>query len=235
MIAVDLHLHTCHSYDCATSLNDVVTGAQRAGLDCLAVTDHNTIAGALKLRDAGEFRVIVGEEIGTADGEIIGLFISELVPPGLSALETIDRVKDQGGLVCIPHPFGRRYFSPSTELGANEDGRIRLSKAVRRTSRLLTEEVLERVDMLEAINSRTVFKSTWTAIGKLANLYGLPVSAGSDAHTVREIGRSRVLMPDFTDARSFLEALRKGQPSGIASSLFIHFGSIYARISRKPC
>ncbi len=235
MISVDLHLHTCHSYDCATSLADVVRGARRAGLDCVAVTDHNTIDGALKLRASGDIRVIVGEEVGTAEGELLGLFLREPIPRGLTALETIQHIRGQGGLVCIPHPFGRRRFSPRTEVGAIDDGRVRLSKAVRRASRLLSEEVLERVDMLETINSRTLFKGTWSAIGRLAELYNLPVTAGSDAHTVREIGRSRVQMPDFSDAESFLAALRDARPSGVHSSVFIHFASMYARLSRGKC
>lgn len=235
MIRADLHLHTCHSYDCATPLESFVRAARDAGLDCVAVTDHNTIDGALRLRDSGVVRVIVGEEIGTQQGELLGLFLDEVVPAGLSAVEAIERVKAQGGLVCIPHPLGRRRFSARSQVGVNEDGRVRISPAVRSASALLTEEVLERVDMLEAINSRTPFKSTWDAVHRLAELYGLPVTAGSDAHTVREIGRSQVTMPDFSDAKSFLASVRMGTVSGTPSSVFIHFGSIYARLSKSRC
>lgn len=235
MITVDLHLHTCHSYDCATPLEKFGRAARDAGLNCVAVTDHNTIDGALRLRDSGVVRVIVGEEIGTQQGELLGLFLEEAVPPGLSAVESIERVKGQGGLVCIPHPLGRRRFAARSPVGVNEDGRVRISRAVRRASPLLTEEVLERVDMLEAINSRTPFRSTWNAGQRLADLYGLPVTAGSDAHTVREIGRSRVTMPDFCDAQSFLSSVRLGTLNGTPSSVFIHFGSMYARLLKTRC
>ncbi len=235
MISVDLHLHTCHSFDCATPLDEVVHASQRSGLDCVAVTDHNTIEGALRLRESTDLRIIVGQEVGTSDGELIGLFLSEPVPRGLTAIETIARIKEQGGLVCIPHPLGRRRFHANSKVGSIENGQVTLSRAVRRANRLLTDDVLTRVDMLETINSRTPFKGTWRAISRLADLYGLPVTAGSDSHTAREIGRARVVMPDFTDAASFLAAIRDARPSGETSSLFIHFASMYARLSRRLC
>ncbi len=235
MISVDLHLHTCHSFDCATTIDEVVRRSQRAGLDCVAVTDHNTIEGALRMRESTDLRIIVGEEVGTSEGELLGLFLSEPVPRGLTALETIARIKEQGGLVCIPHPLGRRRFHATSEVGSVVDGHVTLSRSVRRANRLLTDDVLKRVDMLETINSRTPFKGTWRAIGRLADLYGLPVTAGSDSHTAREIGRARVVMPDFTDAASFLAALRDARPSGVTSSVLIHFASMYARLSRRPC
>ncbi len=235
MINVDFHLHTCHSYDCATTLADFSRAVRTAGLDCVAVTDHNTIDGALRLRDSGEIRVIVGQEVGTREGELIGLFLEKVIPAGLSAEESIGRIKDQGGLVCIPHPFGRRRFKAEWEVGHCEDGQVRLSNQVRRASRLLTEEGLERIDMLEAVNSRTRFRGTWDAVGRLAQLYGLPLTAGSDAHTVREIGRSRVEMPDFCNTQSFINSLREGRLTGTPSSIFIHFGSMYARLSKLRC
>ncbi len=235
MISVDLHLHTCHSHDCATPVERVIGGARRANLDCVAITDHNTIEGALQLRASGELRVIVGEEIGTSEGELIGLFLIEPVPKGLSPLETIARIKEQGGLVCIPHPFGRKRVSANLELGAWRDGRFVPSRDVVRANRILNEDVLSRVDLIEAVNSRTFFRNSWTAASRLAEACGLSVTAGSDAHTVREIGRSRVEMPDFTDAESFLKAIADARPFGVRSSLLIHFASMYARVVRDKC
>lgn len=235
MISVDLHLHTCHSYDCATPLYDVVRRCREAALDCVAVTDHNTISGALKLRDAGGIRVIVGEEISTVDGELLGLFLTQPVSRGLPALETIERVKAQGGLVCIPHPLGRRPFSPRNDIGHTQDGRYVPSPCVTRASRLLTKDVIARVDMLEAINCRTPFASTWKAMSRLVELSNLPSTAGSDAHTAGEIGRGRVVMADFTDAQSFLAAIRNARVSGVRSSAFVHFASMYAKLGRRGC
>lgn len=235
MISIDLHLHTCCSYDCATPLREVARASRRAGLDCVAVTDHNTIRGAVELRDAGEFRVIVGEEISTTHGEMLGFFLFELVPRGLSPLETIDLIKAQGGLVCIPHPLGRRPFAALDDMGSSRNGRYTPSSRVTHANRLLTEEVLARVDMVEVINSRTPFRNTWEAVARLATLSLLPATAGSDAHTAGEIGNARVRMPDFVDAPSFLTSLRQGQPSGTRSSHFVHFASMAAKLRRRTC
>ena len=100
-----IHVHTHYSYDSDRSPEDLVRAARRAGVDCVAVTDHNEIAGALAARALGGVQIIVGEEITSADGHIIGLFLHERVPPGLSAEATAQRIHDQGGLVLAPHPF----------------------------------------------------------------------------------------------------------------------------------
>jgi len=235
VISADLHLHTCYSHDCATQLKDVVRRCREAGLDCVAVTDHNTIAGALRLRDSGEFRVIVGEEISTGEGEMLGLFLTEAIPRGLTALDTIERVQAQGGLTCIPHPLGRRPFFSSGEMGFRCDGRFKPAPGLKHANKLLTEDVLARVDMLEAINSRTPFSSTWDAMRRLVEVCGLPATAGSDAHSAQEIGHARVVMDDFHDAQSFLAAIRDGQVSGSRSSHLVHFQSIRARLRRRAC
>lgn len=235
MIKVDLHTHTCHSRDCNTPLKLVASSCRRAGIDCIAVTDHNTIAGALELQAAGKVRVIVGEEIGTASGELIGLFLSEPVPAGLSPLDTIDRVRKQGGLVCIPHPFSRWPFPAWQSVGTGNGTGFVPSKTVRRRNALLTHEVLAQVDMVEVMNARTPFADNWVACQRLASMCGLIPTAGSDAHTAREIGRARVEMPDFSDAESFLAAMRDAQLSGVRSSIFVHFASTYAKLSRKTC
>lgn len=235
MIKVDLHTHTCYSRDCNTPLELVASSCQRAGVDCIAITDHNTIAGALKLQATGNVRVIVGEEIGTASGELIGLFLSELIPAGLSPLDTIERVKKQGGLVCIPHPFSRWPFPSRKAVGTGDGESFVPSQAVRRRNALLTPEVLSQVDMVEVMNSRTPFADNWVACQLLASMSGLTPTAGSDAHTAREIGRASVQMPDFSDAESFLAAMRHAQLTGVRSSIFVHFASMYAKLRRKTC
>lgn len=235
MISVDLHLHTCYSYDCATPLSQVARSCRQAGLDCVAVTDHNTIAGALRLRDSGAFRVIVGEEISTTHGELLGYFLTQPVSRGLSPLETIEHVKAQGGLVCIPHPLGRRPFPSNAAMGIGRDGRFVPSARLTQANPLLTEDILARVDLIEAINSRSPFHSTWRAARELVELCGVPATAGSDAHTAREIGRARVTIDDFADATGFLAAIATSSISGSRSSAFIHFASIYAKLRRRTC
>ena len=182
------------------------------GLNCIAVADHNTIAGALRLREIAQFKVIVAEEILTVVGEIIGLFLSEAVPPGLSAQETMSRIRDQGGLVAIPHPFGRSL--------------------PRHPNVLVSQDILSQVDIIEVFNSRTPFSGSIRRAAMLAKEKGKAASAGSDAHTLSEIGRAYVQMPDFNGPEDFLASLSQGQIFGRRSSYLAHFASTWAKIRR---
>ena len=150
--------------DCLTPLEQIVKRCLELGINCIAVADHNTVAGALKLREFAPFKVIVAEEILTPVGEIMGLFLSEAVSRGLSPQETISRIRSQGGLVAIPHPFGRSPF-----WNAN---------------RLTSGEVLSQVDIIETFNSRTPFSNSIARAWQLAKEQGKAASAGSDAHTL---------------------------------------------------
>ena len=234
MIAVDLHMHTCHSPDSGTSLESIVRGCKRAGVDCAAITDHNCIRGALELKSSGALRVIVGEEIRTTEGELLGLFLSEEVPPGLTPRDTIARVKAQGGLVCLPHPFSR-WPVKAGELGSGNGPGFMPSGRLRRLNGLLTHEVLTAIDMIEVLNSRTPFVGNLDASRRLAAQCGLPGTGGSDAHTEREIGRARTEMPDFCDAQTFLAAIRSARVTGVRSSALVHFASTYVKLRRKVC
>ena len=229
MISVDLHVHTSASVDCGTPPEDVAQACLDAGIDCVAITDHNEIDGALALRDLSKVRVIVGEEVRTTHGELQGLFLSEHIPGGLSPHETIDRIKAQGGLVCMPHPFIRTPYASWANLGRVNDGVFSPSPRLAQVNRLLTEDVLSRLDLMETMNSRTPLKWNWAVCRRLAKLCGLPQTAGSDAHTVREVGRARMQMDDFTDAASFLESVKRATVSGKASSIFVHYSSTIAR------
>ncbi len=212
MIKADLHIHTCYSVDCVTPLDAIVERCLSAGIDCIAVADHNTIAGALKLREFAPFKVIVAEEVLTPVGEIMGLFLSEAVPRGLSPQETISRIRSQGGLVGIPHPFGRSLPW--------------------KTNPLTSAEVMPQVDIIETFNSRTPFSSSIARARRLAEEWAKAASAGSDAHTVGEIGRAYVEMPDFDGPEDFLSALARGKIFGQKSSYLAHFASTWARMRR---
>ena len=210
MIKADLHIHTCYSIDCLTPLEKIVARCLELGIDCVAVADHNTIAGALKLRQIAPFRVIVAEEIATTAGEVMGLFLSEGIRQGLSAQETISRIRNQGGLVAIPHPFGRSLF--------------------RRDNVLTSMEILSQVDIIEAFNSRTPFSSSIRRAATLVKEQGKAASAGSDAHTLGEIGRAYVEMPEFHGPDDFLSSLAQGQIFGQKSSYLAHLASTWAKI-----
>ena len=212
MLRADLHTHTHYSNDSILSPRRFVEECWRRGINCVAVTDHDTIRGALAVRGLADFPVIVGEEIRSSAGEIMGLFLTEEVPGGLSPDETIERVKAQGGLVGVPHPFDR------------------LRSALRH------EEILrlrEKIDYVEALNARIVFAGDNGRARGFAEANGLPVSAGSDAHSPWEVGRAYVELPEFDGAQGFLSALREGRLAGRLSSPLIHMWSRYAVLRRK--
>jgi len=212
LIKADLHVHTCYSIDCLTPLEKIVERCIELGINCVAVADHNTITGALKLSEIAPFKVIVAEEVLTPVGEIMGLFLSEAVPRGLSPMETISRIRSQGGLVGIPHPFGR-----SLPWSAN---------------RLISVDVLSRVDIIETFNSRTPFSSSITRAWELAREQRKIASAGSDAHTLGEIGRAYVEMPEFEGPADFLKSLAQGKIFGQKSSYLAHFASTWAKVKK---
>jgi predicted metal-dependent phosphoesterase TrpH len=174
---VDLHNHTHHSYDARLRPSDYRRAHEAGLIDVLAITDHNTIAGALELRDQARFPVIVGEEIDTADGELIGLFLTAPVPAGLPALETAERIRAQGGLVYLQHPFYRLV-------------RGRLRDAAR-------EELRGRglIDIVEAVNGGPLTAAANARALAWARACDLPHTASSDAHEPLGIGTCVQLVP----------------------------------------
>ncbi len=212
LIKADLHVHTCYSIDCLTPLERIAERCPRVGINCIAVADHNTIAGALRLKQIAPFQVIVAEEILTSAGEIIGFFLNEEIPKGLSPQEAISRIRKQGGLVGIPHPFGRSLPWSS--------------------SPLTSPQILSQIDIIEAFNSRTPFSSGNARSSRLAREQGKAASAGSDAHTLGEIGRAYVEMPEFDGPHDFLKSLTQGKIVGRKSSYLVHSASMWARVKK---
>jgi predicted metal-dependent phosphoesterase TrpH len=193
----DLHLHSHYSYDCLVPLEQVVSAARRAGLDGIALTDHNEIAGSLRLASSladDDLRIIPAEEITTAEGDLIGLFLSEWIPPGLSARETVQRIKAQGGLVYVPHPLARGV-----------PPRLRWSALW---------ELLPDVDIIEGFNARSPFTADNQRAQTFALAHGKAIGAGSDAHFPFEYGRCWVEIEDFDSPQQFLENLRRGRAFG---------------------
>ena len=176
MLRLDLHVHTCFSKDSRAPIKSVVEHCQRAGLGLVAITDHDNIRGALEVQSAAPFQVIIGEEIKSAAGDIIGLFLEEEVPAGLPPLETAQRVKDQGGLVVVPHPFCR--LRP-TALRA---------RALR--------EILPLVDLIEGYNSHTILPGDNARGLDFAREHSLPVVASSDSHSAIELGGTFTEVPE---------------------------------------
>ena len=201
--------------DCHTHLEPIIDHCLKIGINCLAISDHNTIAGALKLQKIAPFKVIVAEEIKTSVGELMGLFLTEDIQKGLPPEEAIARVRSQGGLVIIPHPFRRLPWHDS--------------------KRLLSKELLSQVDIIEVFNSRNLFPNSSTKARRLAQHYGLAASAGSDAHTLAEIGKAYVEMPEFESSGDFLDSLSQGIIFGQKSSPLVHLASTWAKMRKGSC
>jgi predicted metal-dependent phosphoesterase TrpH len=210
---VDLHVHTCYSRDSLTLLEAIVETCQRRGLDKVGITDHNTIAGALALREMAPELVVVGQEIETPAGEFIAYFLEEEIAKGLSPQETMARIRAQGGVVGVSHPLDR------------------LRREAMRWANLM--EIIDQVDALEAFNARTIFPADNRRAEELAGQRGLLVTAGSDAHAACEIGQAYMEMPPFNGKEEFLQSLAQGQIVGRLSAPWIHFTSLYAKLWRS--
>jgi len=170
---IDLHCHTSSSFDSLASPAAVMRAAASRGLTHLAITDHDRIDGALRARDAAPdgLTVIVGEEVKTADGDLVAVFIEQLVPPGLSAAETIAAIREQGGLVGVPHPFDRL-------------------RGYGRKSGADVADIAGDIDWIDAYNARVVGGSANERAATFARERGLPGICASDSHTVLEVGVS---------------------------------------------
>jgi predicted metal-dependent phosphoesterase TrpH len=211
---VDLHMHTRFSPDSEMSPESLVKRCVKVGLDCIAVTDHNTIEGAKEVKRIAPFTVIVGEEVESSDGEITGLFLEEAVPRGLSPLETVKLIKEQGGLVSIPHPYDRFRSSVITPRGI--------------------EEVLPYADIVEIFNSRNSLDADNRKAVELADEHGLLTSGVSDAHTPIELGRTYVEMPDFDGTpEDFKQALAQGTIVARKTSPLIHVLTALTKAKRR--
>lgn len=213
VLRIDLHTHTHYSPDSILSPKTFVATCRRKRLNWVAVTDHNSIEGALEVRElAPPFQVIIGEEIKSSEGEVIGLFLTELVPPGLTAEETIARVRAQGGFVSLPHAVDR--FRGGV-------GRERFDR------------LAPLADMVEVMNARTTVAADNEEAARLAEKHGLIGVSVTDAHSPWELGRAYTEAPKFKDKDGFLDALRKGRPVGKPATPLVHMISRYAVFRRK--
>ncbi len=190
-ILVDLHMHTNHSNDCATDPGALLDHCIAQGLGAVAITDHNEVSGALEAAALGKpITVIVGEEVKTSQGEVIGLFLRERIERGMTMDETIAAIQDQGGLVYVPHPFDRMHTIPDP-------------------ATLL--RVLDSIDIFEVYNSRLLFDAFNDDAMRFAAKYNLIQAAGSDAHVLQGIGTALNQIPAFDGPEEFLLAMRQNQ------------------------
>ena len=196
MLRVDLHLHSHYSHDGKSSLEELITRARESNLDRIALTDHNTVEGALALVRIAPELAIAGEEVKTLEGEVIGLFITRRVPPFLAPEEAMDLIHGMGGLTYLPHPLDRRRAN------------------------FLPERVVHlanRIDIIETYNP-WCDASANQAAAQLAEDLGKVAATGSDSHSAEELGRSWMEMDEYTGIEDFLERLRYARHVVTASS-----------------
>jgi predicted metal-dependent phosphoesterase TrpH/glycosyltransferase involved in cell wall biosynthesis len=193
-IVADLHMHTAASHDCSTPVAELLDHAEAKGLGAIAVTDHNVIAGALEAVELARGRdlvVIPGEEVKTdGEGEVIGLFLEREIPRGLSFADTIAAIREQGGLVYLPHPFDRLHAIPSAAT---------------------LHRHLAEIDVLEVYNARLLFDAFNDEALRFARKYNLLIGAGSDAHVLQGVGTGALRMRRFEGPEEFLLSLRSAE------------------------
>ena len=213
MLRVEFHCHTLYSKDSLARPEKLLAACRRKGIDRLVITDHNTIAGALRCQELDAERVIVGEEIATLSGELLAAFVREHIPPRLPALEAIARLRAQGAFISVSHPFD-----------IMRSGRWSLPDLL---------EITPFVDAIETFNARCLLPAYNTQAQEFARLHGLPGTAGSDAHAACELGRATMLLPDFHDSDSLKAALPQAQFEARLSPPWIHLTSRYATWSKE--
>jgi dephospho-CoA kinase len=210
---VDLHMHTRASWDCLSDPEALLERALGRGVRRLAFTDHDTLPLALELAARYPDRVIAGEEVKTAEGiDVIGLYLTEEIPRGTPAREVIRRVRDQGGITYLPHPYAR---------GKGGGGRF-------------AEELAPLVDVVEVFNGRLHPGHLNEPALSLAQRWGRLAGAGSDAHTVGEVAGAYVELPEHPSTPDALRwALRRGRPAGRTASNLVHLASTWAKVRKK--
>ena len=199
--------------DCSLSLEEIIKRCLELGINCIALADHGTVEGGLKMQSLAPFPVIVAEEILTPHGEIMGMFLKETVPSGLSVEETLSRIKAQDALVNVPHPYDT--LRPSA-LGGK-----------------ILEQIKDQVDLIEVFNARALLRRPFTQAKKFVQKYGLPGTAGSDAHTINEIGNAYVEMPEFGTKQEFLASLAQAKIFGHRTNPLVHFASLNNKIRKR--
>ncbi len=207
-------MHTYRSYDSGAQPKSIVAQCIKTGLDCIAVTDHNSISGALEVRELAPFQVIIGEEIKSSGGDIIGLFLQEEIPKGLSPKETVQAILSQGGLVMIPHPFDRLRSSVITHDALTE--------------------VVDQVDTIESFNAHNLFHQDNLKAESFAQKHQLIQVAVSDSHTHRELGSTYMELPFFDGTPSGLKAaLSQGRPVGKKANPVLRLAPMCAKLKRR--
>ena len=212
-VRVELHVHTRYSKDSLLNIPRLLAYCRKIGIDRIAITDHNEINGALEAYQIAPDRVIVGEEIKTTQGELLGYFMQEKVPSGLKPMEAIRQLKAQGAFISVAHPLDS---TRSQHWALNE-----------------LEKIAPYIDAIETYNSRCLTEEPNRQAAIFAREHNLLATAGSDAHSFLEIGRASLWMSPFDGAEAFRAALKTAEMQARLSPAFVHLFSRYAVFSKK--
>jgi predicted metal-dependent phosphoesterase TrpH len=208
MLRVEFHCHTIQSKDSLTTPEQLLEACRAKNIDRVVVTDHNSIAGALRARELDPERVIIGEEIMTPQGEILAAFVKQEIPVELEPLEVIERLRAQDAFISLSHPFDKL-----------RDGHWEFEALL---------EIIPHVDAIETFNARNMWPGGNRQAHAFAAEHGLPGTVGSDAHTANELGRATMLLPDFEDASGLKFAVHQARYETKKSGFWVHFASRYA-------
>lgn len=214
-LRTEFHCHSLHSKDSLVRPADLVAVCRKKGIERVIISDHNTIKGALEAQATDPELVIVGEEIMTTQGEILAAFVKEEIPAGLTPQETISRLKEQDAFISISHPFDHSRSGHWLEAD------------------LL--EILPFVDAIETFNARCLLPSMNRKAAEFAARHGIPSTVGSDAHTLWELGRATLTLPNFNSAGELRAVIRQGIPETRSTGIHARLASRYAVISKKIC
>lgn len=212
-VALDLHLHTAGSWDCLSHPHAVLERAMERGLQRIAITDHNRLGVALRMAEEHPDLVIPGEEVKTREGiDVIGLYLSEEIPKGTPARETVERIRAQGGIPYLPHPYAG---------GKGGGGKF-------------AEELAPLVDVVEVFNARLHPGRLNEPARDLATRHGRLPGVGSDAHTLAELGGARIHVPAHpNEPAALLGALASGRVEGRTASNLVHLASTWAKVRKR--
>lgn len=213
---IDFHVHTEYSKDGCIKLDDIEKILKENKIiDAIAITDHNEIEAGLKLKKDFKDKIIIGEEIDTGEGEIIGYWLKENIPPLQGIVKTLDDIKNQDGFICIPHPFDQMRS--------------------KRIDMVKLEQFINKVNIIEVFNSRNLFNNANENARQFAAKHGLIATAGSDAHYKGEIGNAWVdckALNSVDDSAKVCQAIREGVIKGKRCNISCHIKTKILKLSR---
>lgn len=209
MLKCEFHCHTKYSKDSLTSPKRIIETCIKKGIDRIAITDHDTIQGALATYQIDPYRVIIGEEITTNKGELLAFFVKDQIPAGLSPFQTIKRLQAQDAFISVAHPFDkmRKHWEEN-----------------------VLHDMVNDIDAIEVFNARCMTPNANQLAYEFAKKHDLPGTVGSDAHIPFEIGRAYMNLPQFTNKTELCAALNSSTPFTTPSGFWVHLFSRYAKL-----